>query len=149
MSAVCCASPSTCPSRRHRDDGTLARLARPLIDDGQDLAHQAALRLVVLPAGEAFRHRIHVVDAALGIGGDHRVADRLQRHLRALLGLEHRGLGLLALGDVGDRAFEAVMRPCLSRTTRPLSTTTSMLPSLRRSTYSSLRTSPSLSMRRT
>ena len=41
------------------------------------------------------------------IGGDHRIADRLQRDLGALLGLEHRGFGLLALGDVGDRALEA------------------------------------------
>ena len=40
-------------------------------------------------------------------------------------------------------------RPCASRTTRPLSTTTSMEPSLRRITYSSLRSSPSLSTRRT
>src|ERR1700722_277260 len=42
-----------------------------------------------------------------------------------------------------------VTRPCLSRTTRLESMTTSMEPSLRRKTYSSLRSSPSLSTRRT
>ena len=66
-----------------------------------------ALRLAVLPSGQALGHRIHVVDAPCGIGGDDRVADRLQRDLGALLGLKHRGFRLLALRDVGDRAFIA------------------------------------------
>ncbi len=36
---------------------------------------------------------------------DHRVADRLQRDVRAILFREDRLLGALALGDVRDRAF--------------------------------------------
>ena len=44
---------------------------------------------------------------AAGIGGDHRVADGLQRDVRAILLREDGLLGALALGDVGNRAFVA------------------------------------------
>ena len=59
------------------------------------------------PAREAFGHGIQVVDARAGVGADHRVADRLQRDLGAILLREHRLLGALALGDVVNRAFVA------------------------------------------
>ena len=107
MSAVCCVKPEHLPLAQAPHDGALACLARALIDHRQHVAHQPSLRLAVLPARQALRHRVHVVDAPFGVRGDHRIADRLQRHLRALLGLEHGGLGLLALGDVGDRALVA------------------------------------------
>ena len=68
---------------------------------------ELALRLARVPAGEILGDRVEIFDAAVGVGRDHGVADRLQRDLRLLLLLEHRGLGALALADVGDRAFVA------------------------------------------
>ena len=59
-------------------DRTLARLPRRLIDDRQHIADQLRLRFAVFPSGQALGHRIHVVDASFGIGGDYRIADRLQ-----------------------------------------------------------------------
>jgi len=85
-------------------DGALARLACALIDDGQHIGDQFPLRLAVLqpvrlpPPDSCSRF-------ALRSRGDHRIADRLQRHLCAFLRLEHGSLGLLALGDIGDRAL--------------------------------------------
>ena len=87
--------------------GLSPAFARPLVDHRQNAADELRLRLAVLPPGQALGDRIHVVDPALGVGGDDRIADRLQGDLRALLGLEHRGLRLFALSDVGDRALEA------------------------------------------
>ena len=113
-------------------------------------ADQLALRLAVFPSDQAFGHRIHVVDAPFRVGGNHRIANRLQRDLRAFLGLENRGLRLLALGNIGRACLRSRRcGPAVSRTTRLESMTTSMEPSLRRSTYSSLRSSPSASARRT
>ena len=88
-------------------DRILPRLVRALLDHGEDRLDQLPFGLAPFPAGEAFRDRIHVVDAAERVGGDHRIADRLERDLGALLRLEHAGFCLLARGDVGDRALEA------------------------------------------
>ena len=88
-------------------DGALGRLPRGLVHHGQDIADELRLRLAVLPSRQALRDRVHVVDAPFGIGGDDRIADRLQRDLRAFLRLEYRRLRLLARRDVGDRSLES------------------------------------------
>ena len=78
------------------------------------LVHQAEQRLdrqplgvVQLPAGEVLGDRIQVLDPALDVGGDDAVADRGERHLRALLLGEQLGRGELLVGDVGERARDA------------------------------------------
>ena len=48
---------------------------------------------------------IDVVHAALGIGRDNAVADRLQRYLGPLLFFEDARLGTFAVGNIGDRAL--------------------------------------------
>ncbi len=55
------------------------RQARVLVDDVEDLLHRAAVRVRQGPAGQLFRDRIHAHDAPLGIGGQHAVANRMQR----------------------------------------------------------------------
>ena len=104
----------------------------------------APARLVHAPAGEALGHRIHVFDATLRASVlitaspiDCSVTSR------ALLLLEHRLLGALALGDVVDRAFVADERPAASRIAREFSRITSCWPSRRRARNSTLRISPS------
>src|SRR3984957_14617589 len=95
------------PLAKTTHDRTLGRLLRRFVDHGQDVADALRLGLPALPAGEALRHRIYVIDAAFGVGGDDRVADRLERDLRALLSLEDLGFRFLAFGDVGDGALES------------------------------------------
>ena len=64
----------------------------------------ASLRV---PARELLGDRVQVLDAAVGVGRDDRVADRLQRDLRLFLLLVQLQFRALAHGDVGDRAFVA------------------------------------------
>ena len=73
----------------------------------QHCSIEQAARIRAAPAGQLLGDRIEVLDAPLAVGGDHAVADRLQRDLGALLLLEDRRFGPLALGDVDDRALEA------------------------------------------
>ena len=78
----------------------LERLAGLLVEAAEDVVDGPALRLLEAPAGELLGDRVEVLDDQRGVGGDHAVADRLQRDLRALLLLEQRVLVELALGDV-------------------------------------------------
>ena len=48
------------------------------------------------PARQALGHRVHAGDAALRIGGDHAIADGVQRDGQAFLALAQFGLGFLA-----------------------------------------------------
>ena len=87
--------------RRHRID-----LNSPvgLVDDPEHFLERTAARLGARPSRQRLRRRIERLDTALLVGGDDAFGNRLQRDLRAvLLGVELR-LGLLAIGDVGDRA---------------------------------------------
>ena len=53
-----------------------------------------ALRLPGVPVGELFGSRVHVIDGTVHISGNHPVANRLQRHQRALfLHLQRLGKG--------------------------------------------------------
>ena len=82
------------PRRSRRRPGTLPRPAGPRASlDSQPVSSSAT--------------GIQVFDAAVGIGGDDGVADRLQRDLRLFLLLVQLDLGALAHRDVGDRAFVA------------------------------------------
>ena len=102
--------------RRNLDAGSRAQ------DDLDRIGQSLARRLVEglahdmqgLPAGleraptrQRLGHRIEIVDQAVDVRGDHRVADRLERHLRALLFREQLRFGELAVGDVGHRTGHA------------------------------------------
>ncbi len=76
------------------------RLAGLLVEAAEHLVDLAPGGLLELPSGQLLGHRIEVLDVALGIGGDHAVADRLQRDLGALLLPEERLFVDLLLGDV-------------------------------------------------
>ncbi len=88
-------------------DRVLDRQARRLTDQVEYVADRTAGRFGRVPAGELLGDRVQVLDAPFGIGGDDRVADRLERDLRLLLFLEKLDLGLLAHRDVGNRTFVA------------------------------------------
>src|SRR6185312_418539 len=72
-------------------------------DEAQHLADGPAAGLLERPGGQSLGDGIDVFDAAVCIGTDDRIADRLERHLRPLLLGEYRLLGALALGDVCNR----------------------------------------------
>ena len=109
-----------------RDDAAFLQAARDGVRDGfagrlvaqaDDRLDRRALRFARLPPRELLGDGVQVLDVAARIGRHDRVADRLQRHLRALLLVEQRALGGLALRDVGDRAFE-VQRAAVGRRSR-------------------------------
>src|SRR5690348_12985256 len=78
----------------------LDRLARDLVDEIEHIAKGAATRLIQAPSREALGEGIDVLEADLGVGTDHRIADRLERHLRSLLLGKHSLLGALSFCDV-------------------------------------------------
>ena len=86
-------------------DRILDELAGRLVRELDDVLDRFALRFAALPARELLGHRVQVIDQAVRIRGDDRIADRLQRHLRPLFLVEQRALGGLALRDVRDRSF--------------------------------------------
>ena len=85
----------------------LQRLAGFLVEAAEDLVDDATLRMLEAPAGQLLGDRIQIFDAALRVGGDDAVADRLQRDLRAFLFLEQRVFEQLALGHVEVDADDA------------------------------------------
>ena len=89
----------------------LERLAGFLVEAAEDVVDVLALRLLEAPPGQVLCNRVEVLDGQVLVGGDHAVADRLQRDLRAFLLLEERVLVELALGDVGLDAHQAPQPP--------------------------------------
>ena len=77
------------------------------MEAAEDLIDHATLRVLEAPAGELLGDRVQIFDAALRVGRDHAVADRLQRDLRAFLLLEQRFFEQLALGHVEIDADDA------------------------------------------
>ena len=55
-----------------------------LLDDAKHVTKRQPLRLVRGDARQRLGHRIQVFDVPVQVGGDHRVADRLQRDLRPI-----------------------------------------------------------------
>ena len=94
ISTVWFASPTTTPSRSALVAGFVDRLAGVLVDDAKHGVERLAERFAVRPAGQRFRHGVHVGDAAIDVGGDDRVADAVQRdaqHFAPLAGADLRG----------------------------------------------------------
>ncbi len=64
-------------------------------------------RLLLAPASQRFSRRVQRLDTAPDVGGNHRIADRLQGDLRTLLLGEQLCLIALVFGDIGERAGHA------------------------------------------
>ena len=82
-------------------------LAGHLIDQIQHICDRPPTRLRNGPPREGLGGGVEIVDAAVRVGADDRIADRGERHLRALLLREYRLLSALALGYIGDSALVA------------------------------------------
>src|SRR5687767_8749510 len=82
------------------------------MEAAENLIDDAPLGMLQPPARELLGDRVQILDAALRIGRDHAVADRLQRDLCAFLLLEQRFLEQLALRDIQVDADDAP-RPTL------------------------------------
>jgi hypothetical protein len=94
------------------DDAPLAQRAFDRIGDlhsgvlvahGEGERQHAAARASIVPARQAFGHRIHELDLAGHVDGDDSVRNRCQRDLSAFLLLEDLRFRMLALGDVRQR----------------------------------------------
>jgi len=83
------------------------RVARLGVDDAEDVTQRLSTGLFERPARQPLGDGVHARHAAFQIGGDHRVADRLQRDRQALLAGAQDLLGALALGDVDHSADRA------------------------------------------
>ena len=57
------------------------------IEDGQYCQQRLCRRFRQIPAGQLFRHRIHADNAACGIRGNHRIADRIEQCLQIVFAL--------------------------------------------------------------
>ena len=65
------------PQGSHR--GTLDRLAALFVDDAEHAVERSARRLLQHPAGQGLRDRVEEGDAALGVRGNHRIANAGER----------------------------------------------------------------------
>ena len=95
ISTVWLARPCIVPCARvsmHRDRGGLARF---LVDDVKDVAHRATGGFRLRPAGEPFGKGIEARHAPFGIGGDHRIADGVERYGELFLAVQQGDVGLL------------------------------------------------------
>ena len=99
-------------------DGVRDGFARRLVGQADDRLDRQPLSLARFPPRQLLGDGIQVLDVAARIGRHDRVADRLQRYLRAFLLVEQRALGGLALRDVRDRAFE-IQRAAVGRRHEP------------------------------
>lgn len=72
------------------------RLAGAGVDDAKHLGQGLPRGLGQGPARQALGHRVHAGDAALRVGGDHAIADRVQRDGQVFLALAQFGLCFLA-----------------------------------------------------
>jgi hypothetical protein len=88
-------------------DRAVDRLARGFRDHLEHFRDRPPGRLARIPARELLGDRVEVLDPAVGVRRDDRVADRLQRDLGLFLFLVQLQFCALAHGDVGDRAFVA------------------------------------------
>ncbi len=71
------------------------RLSGFLIDDTKDLLHRMTTGLRLFPTGELFGNRIEQRHIAPGIGGDHCIANRVERHGQLFLADLQGAVGLL------------------------------------------------------
>ena len=88
-------------------DRTLDRRASDFVQHLEHLGYRAAHRFGDGPAGQLLGDRVQIFDQCIGVGGEYRVADRLQRDLRLLLFFGQLDFGQLAGADVCERAFVA------------------------------------------
>ena len=81
------------------------RRSRMLVDNAHDVFDRLAARIAALPTGKTQSDRIEVVNAAVCIGCNDTVADRLKRNLRSFFFFEHARFRHLALGNIRNSAF--------------------------------------------
>ncbi len=68
-------------------DGAVDRFTGILVEDMEYLLTRLAPGLWLGPTGQGFGHRVHKLDVAVGVGGDHGVADALEGGGQPLLAL--------------------------------------------------------------
>ncbi|KFB72423.1 MAG: hypothetical protein AW09_002394 [Candidatus Accumulibacter phosphatis] len=66
------------------------------------------------PAGQFFGNRVEILDHAVGVGSDHRIANRVQGDLGTFLFLQQQLLSELALGDVQVGPYRPYLVTCLT-----------------------------------
>ena len=88
-------------------------LAGLRVEQLENFLDRTALRLGTGPAGHRFGYRVERGHAQFGIGGDHRIADRAQRHFGQLALAVERLLERLALADVLRLRHEIARLPML------------------------------------
>jgi hypothetical protein len=98
------------PHRPVLRDGTQHRVLRGqacrAVDDPEYLGQRPAQRLLTRPAGHRLRHLIQIGHVAHKIGGQHGIADGVERDLGALLLLEQ---GFFRRAQHEFRALRSVM----------------------------------------
>ena len=93
----------------HELDRIGHRLARIGIDDAEHFRQQVPARVAQRPGGHLFCRWVHARYAALGVGGNHGVADRMQCRRQTFFAFAQARFALLAAADffllllVGDR----------------------------------------------
>ena len=100
----CRPSESCAPSTHARATGSAIAIAGRFVLHREHRRQRNAVSFVVAPARQSLGNGVHVLDVARRVDGDHRIGDRRERHLRALLLLQRLRFGALAIRDVGERA---------------------------------------------
>ena len=88
---------------QHQLDGVAPRLTGGAIDDLHHHTDGLTPCVLALPAGQLLGRHIQVVDVAIHVGADHRIADRVEGYLGARLFHKHAFFNRLALDDVAQR----------------------------------------------
>ena len=95
-------------------DRIQSRQASVLVDDFEHCHQRLALRLLLAPAGELLRDGVQKRDIALGVGGDHAVADAGQRRAKPFALVANNGGISLPSGhaaiEIPDEAAEEQQR---------------------------------------
>ena len=94
------------PLPQGSESGVLDRVARPLLQDPEDLRQGSARRFRLRPAGQGLGHAVEECDPAIGVGADDRIADAGQGDAQPLALGGQLPLGALAGGEDGLRVLQ-------------------------------------------
>ena len=83
--------------RQGFDNGDPRGLSRCLADDAENLIDRAAECVLLRPAGQFFGNGVQAGYACFAVGGDDRIADRIERDSKAFLAVAQRDIGQFEL----------------------------------------------------